>query len=377
MNKKELNEIKKNFNENSGFMTINNIAIGYIDAEKKVTVTPTRLFSLIPEGDGAILLNTLKKTITGTIGKNIVQYDFPKEAFEHGNAQDKLKQLLHSKLKDADLMKNYFEQEIIKINCDTAYAVIIANCTYSIIKHDKNNEALDESIFDYNFLISAFVPVNTGDGGLYYDAETATIKKMENTELILSKQPSDGFLFPAFTNRSPDPNSIMYYCHTPNKPNSSIVENLFECEYTMTPEHEEYCFRKILEEVVGEELDYKFIIAIGAKLIHLFEQYKNEGNPTLCEKQLYDILTDLGVSDERMEGFHASYEKRFGDNSLTIANLICNKNIVEVDGMSISFGKDEMTLIKPDVIDGRDCFVVKCKDTSIIVNGVSARMWKR
>ena len=34
MNKKEINEIKKNFNDDCGFFTVNNVVTAFVDAEK-------------------------------------------------------------------------------------------------------------------------------------------------------------------------------------------------------------------------------------------------------------------------------------------------------------------------------------------------------
>ena len=36
MNKKEINEIKKNFNDDCGFFTVNHVVTAFVDAEKNI-----------------------------------------------------------------------------------------------------------------------------------------------------------------------------------------------------------------------------------------------------------------------------------------------------------------------------------------------------
>ena len=50
--------------------------------------------------------------------------------------------------------------------------------------------------------------------------------------------PSDGFLFPVFSDRTPDVNAVMYYAKNAKKPNASIVQDVLDCEFTLSSEGE-------------------------------------------------------------------------------------------------------------------------------------------
>ena len=79
MNKKEVAEIKKNFTDSSGFFTLNHIVSVYVDPQKNIRCKENKLYSLIPEDEGAVMLESLKKVLGGSVGKNLVEYGFPNE----------------------------------------------------------------------------------------------------------------------------------------------------------------------------------------------------------------------------------------------------------------------------------------------------------
>ncbi len=82
MNKKEVAEIKKNFTDSSGFFTLNHIVSAYVDPQKNVRCKDNKLYALIPEDEGAVMLETLKKVLGGSVGKNLMEYAFPREEYE-------------------------------------------------------------------------------------------------------------------------------------------------------------------------------------------------------------------------------------------------------------------------------------------------------
>ena len=70
MNKKEVAEIKKNFTDSSGFFTLNHVVSAYIDPQKNIRWNQNKLYSLIEEDAGAVMMESLKKVLGGSVGKN-------------------------------------------------------------------------------------------------------------------------------------------------------------------------------------------------------------------------------------------------------------------------------------------------------------------
>ena len=98
MNKKEVAEIKKNFNDKSGFFSINRVVMAYIDAEREVHCKENKLFASLPDEETEVLYESLKKVLGGSLGKNLTEYAFPNESYEDGGAQNVFYTAVKSKL---------------------------------------------------------------------------------------------------------------------------------------------------------------------------------------------------------------------------------------------------------------------------------------
>lgn len=132
MNKKELTEIRKNFNENSGFFTLDRVLTAYVDPEKNVLFTDNKLYALIPEDEGTVLFETLRKVLGGKLGKNLSEYAFPAKARENDAAFHDLYGAVHGRLEN-DFDNDMLVHRIVgNYECSGAYAIIIGRCTYAI-----------------------------------------------------------------------------------------------------------------------------------------------------------------------------------------------------------------------------------------------------
>ena len=105
MNKKELAEIKKSFAEGCGFFTLNRILYAYCDAEKHIKYTESKGFAIMPEAESAVVMETLKKALSGSLGKNLNEYRFPNESYDEGGAQNILYAAVKGRLEDEEANK--------------------------------------------------------------------------------------------------------------------------------------------------------------------------------------------------------------------------------------------------------------------------------
>ena len=173
------------------------------------------MYSLIPEEEGSVLMESLSKIFRGSLGKGLLEYSFPNEEYEEDGSQKELYEAMKTKLKDETAVDKLIVRIVNNLAYEPAYTIIIGHCSYSIITKDKNDEALDSSADEYNFIVAAICPANTNDDGLMFDSDSNTIVKKANTELIISREPTDGFFFPVFSDRSPDVNRVMYFTKSP------------------------------------------------------------------------------------------------------------------------------------------------------------------
>ncbi len=372
MNKKEVAEIRKNFTDSSGFFTLNHILTAYVDPQKNVLCKDNKLYSLIPEDEGAVMLESLKKILGGSLGKNLTEYGFPNEEYAEDGAQNDHYAAVKGKLEDEASCDKLLTRIVNNMEYEMAYTVIIGYCSYSVMTRDKNDESYDDAAEEYNFIAAAICPVNTGDDGLMFDRENSSIVKKANTDLIISRTPTDGFFFPVFSDRSPDVNRVMYYTKTPKKPNISVVENVLGCNFVMTCQSEKETFQQVLTDVVGDELSYTVITQVNEALRDIVTSSKNETEmPLIDDNKLHGILFDAGVSSEKLDALPAVFKEKVGEaDGLTAENLVENKMVLATPEITINISREAAEKVRTSVIGGRRCLVIDLDDPSISINGL-------
>ncbi len=372
MNKKEVAEIRKNFTDSSGFFTLNHILTAYVDPQKNILCKDNKLYSLIPEDEGAVMLESLKKILGGSLGKNLTEYGFPNEEYAEDGAQNDLYAAVKGKLEDEVSCDKLLTRIVNNMEYEMAYTVIIGYCSYSVMTRDKNDESYDDAAEEYNFIAAAICPVNTGDDGLMFDRENSSIVKKANTDLIISRMPTDGFFFPVFSDRSPDVNRVMYYTKTPKKPNISVVENVLGCNFVMTCQSEKETFQQVLTDVVGDELSYTVITQVNEALRDIVTSSKNETEmPLIDDSKLHGILFDAGVSSEKLDALPAVFKEKVGEaDGLTAENLVENKMVLATPEITINIGREAAEKVRTSVIGGRRCLVIDLDNPSISINGL-------
>ena len=372
MNKKEVAEIRKNFTDSSGFFTLNHILTAYVDPQKNILCKDNKLYSLIPEDEGAVMLESLKKILGGSLGKNLTEYGFPNEEYAEDGAQNDLYAAVKGRLEDEASCDKLLTRIVNNMEYEMAYTVIIGYCSYSVMTRDKNDESYDDAAEEYNFIAAAICPVNTGDDGLMFDRENSSIVKKANTDLIISRTPTDGFFFPVFSDRSPDVNRVMYYTKTPKKPNISVVENVLGCNFVITCQSEKETFQQVLTDVVGDELSYTVITQVNEALRDIVTSSKNETEmPLIDDSKLHGILFDAGVSSEKLDALPAVFKEKVGEaDGLTAENLVENKMVLATPEITINISREAAEKVRTSVIGGRRCLVIDLDDPSISINGL-------
>ena len=117
MNKKELNELKRQIKWDNDLLYIPRIASAYASIsseEKKVLSYEIKDFPLMSEEEGTLYLNIMKKSLAGHLGKNLLQLKFPRENGQPNPAQEQLYALVGSKLEDEQMFRSYVDELLEK-----------------------------------------------------------------------------------------------------------------------------------------------------------------------------------------------------------------------------------------------------------------------
>ena len=379
MNKKSITEIKKQFRNGNPNFVINKIGNAYVSHDNIIKFENIRYFGGLPEVEAQIYMENAKKTLGGQIGKALNVYDFPKEAYDKGNAQDLLYNLLKSELSDKELFHNYISFIMDNIDYKSDYYITILHCTYSITDKDKNDEDLpDSSESIFNFLLISFNMISLSDIGLYYNEDASIIEKKTNTDYVVIGNPCDGFMFPTFSMNCADINNVLYFTKTPKNPNKSIIENVLSCKFTLSAIEEKEKFEYILGRTLENNIDYDTINSIHNKIRNIIKVNENEEEtPSLSKKELSNILKTSGIKENDIEAFNSYYDEELGEKTnLKAVNLVdANKVNISSPDVTVTVKANKSNNVEATVKNGKKCLIITL-DENVEVNGIDVNITK-
>ena len=375
MNKKEILEIRKQFTPKN--CAITRICGCYVDHEKNKKMESKDAFLSLPEEEAFKYFDIFKKTLSGTVGKNMLNMEFPLDAEMPGGTQEFLLKLRNSKLEDDMLLEEFYDKVIATYEYGENYYIILIHAMYDIPgKSTDDLEMFDASDEVYEYLLMSICPVSLSKAGLCYNAEDNRIQDRIRDWIV--DMPDKGFLFPAFNDRSTDLHSVLYYTKKSEDLQPEMISQLLGAQMPMSADTQKETFQMIIEDTLGEEGDYETVRNIHETLDDLIEEHKEEPEPLKLDKtDVKKIFEQSGVPAEKMENFDRNYEENAGEKTSLLASNIAEtrKFNIETPDIIIKVNPDRADLVETRIIDGRQCLVIPVDDP-IEVNGINVRTMK-
>ena len=369
MNKKEISEIKKQFTPAN--CAITRICGCYVDGEKNKKTKLKEAFLSLSEEEAFKYFEIFRKTLSGTIGKNLINMEFPLEQEKEGGTQEFLLRLRESKLQDDALVDEFYDRIIDSYDYGENYYIILIHAVYDIPgKSSDGLEMFDASDEIYDHILCSICPVKLSKAGLCYNAETNHIEDRIRDWLV--EMPDLGFLFPVFNDRSTDIHGILYYSKNAEQLRSTFVDQLFGCEVPLSAGGQRDTFNTLVEETLGEDCAYDTVMNIHEKLNEWVESQKDSPDPAILTKpEVKRLFEECGVEEEKLEDFDARYEATAGEDASLMAANITNTRRMEIKtpDVVIHVDPDRAELVETRVIDGRRCLVIPMED-NVEINGI-------
>ncbi len=328
MRKKDILELKKRFKKDH--CTFTKMCGCYVNGEKNILLKFRETFLNLEEDDYFKYLEIAKKVLSGTIENNILELNFELNEEHVNEKQLEFMKLKNSQLKDDLLLDDFYNSIINNYDYEGNFLILIFHDAYDIITKTKDNAKLDESEEVYEYILCAICPVELSKAGLRYFEEENSIKSRTRDWVV--EAPSNGFVFPAFINRTTDVNSIMYYTKNAKDTHPELMENVLGCPSKQTNTEKKETFNDILRDALGpdEKKSDHFFMEIQESLNNKIEEHNiiHEDSETpifLTDKVIQDILNESGVPDEITTKIEKSYAESFGDTPPVADILIDNK----------------------------------------------------
>ena len=372
MNKKETLEIRKQFtNENCA---ITRICGCYVDADKQIRTELKEAFLSLPEEEIFKYYEIFRKTLSGTVGKNLLNMEFPLEQEMPDGTQAWLLRLLGSRLTDDALLEEFYEKIIHSYSYGENYYIILIHAAYDIPRRaEDGTELFDASDDTYEYLLCSICPVKLSKAGLCYNAEKNSIEDRNRDWLV--EAPEAGFLFPAFNDRNTDLHSMLYYTKNPEALQPALMEEFFGCQTPLSARGQKETFQELLTEALGESCDYETVVNIHENLNELIEEKKDLPDPpTLTKPEVKYLLLQSGVSEETMEHFEEQFDITAGEKTEFLATNLTSTKTMEVrtPDVIVKVSPEKAALLETRIIDGRSYLLIQIDD-QVEVNGVIIR----
>ena len=348
MNKKEILEIRKQFTPAN--CAITRICGCYVDHEKEKKMESKEAFLSLPEEEAFKYFDIFKKTLSGTVGKNILNMEFPIDAEMPGGTQEFLLKLRSSKLQDDMLLEEFYDKVIEAYDCAENYYIILIHAMYDVPgKSSDGIEMFDASDEVYEYLLMSLCPVSLSKAGLSYNAESNCIQDRIRDWIV--DMPDKGFLFPAFNDRSTDLHSMLYYTKKSEDLQPGMIDQLFGTKMPMSADTQKETFKMLIEDTLGEDGDYETVRNIHETLNQLIEEHK--------------------------ESFDRNFTENAGEKTSLLASNIAEtrKFQIETPDIVIKVNPERADLVETRIIDGRRCLVIPVDD-HIEVNGINVQTIK-
>ena len=371
MNQKELRELRRRFRPEHN--NIREIYGCYVNGNKEIVSSFEESLGLLSQSEGEKYLALLKKTLSGALGKNLLDISFATKQVLDGEEHKLLSALRRTELRDAALRDAFYRSVIDALEQDAGNTLILLACdVYDVPHYGKDGRRDDEPGEQYRYLVCAVCPVKDGKVELGYVPEEKRFHSAAAGQLV--GPPTMGFLFPAFDDRAANIYSALFYTKDLSDDHAAFVDAVFRTEVPLSAGQEKALFGELLSETFAQHCPFDLVQAVHEQLAERVTLHKESKDPeplTLSQEELGEILLNSGAQPEQAEAFRQHCKDSLGeDAALRPGNLGGAARMeIKTPEVKISVAPQYSHLIESRVIDGRRYLLIAA-DTGVELNGV-------
>ena len=374
MNKKEVSEIKRVVKIDNPYCVLNKLFITMINADGDYVFAMNPSVHTLTEREQNMYYDIFRNMLSTNVGKKFIQYNFEKEAFESDGAQNIMLTNIQQGFNNVDVRTAFLDKIVNNLRYTGPYAIVTGYFTYTVRHKNKADEENKYSEEEFKFMLTAICPAQIVDSGFSYNYATMEFSTESYPKLYINSKPTDGFMFPAFDNRSSDLSSVMYYSRSPKTFNDSIILDVLQAKFELSPIAQTEVFQKLLQDTFGERLDYQLLYLINNYIQEYVENFTGDTKPTfLGVGELTSILHDLFDEGEE-EKFEALYKAYCDKIEFDSVNLIAKKMKLQTSEYALSFNCTYGSKVTAKVVDSMRAIQLTTEDNLLDVNGVFVSM---
>ena len=370
MNEKEIGEIRRRVRRDRSNMTA--VYGCYVNGQNEIVSEFRQSTGIMPENEADKYFSLLKKVLSGSVGKNLLDIPF-KTAQVAASTEHKLLMNLREDLKNEEYRLALYQKIIENIHFDDGFLILLGCDRYDVpFKGKDDTVQADNSDETYTYLLCAVCPVKQTKPSLRYVAESKEFHDGGIAQVACA--PEAGFLFPAFDDRATNIYNALYYTRSPKDNHESLAQALFCVEPPKPAFEQKKSFEALLGASLGEECSLEVVQTVHDQLRQSIDMHKESkvAEPLLISKEeVKSALYTCGVSDASMSKFSTQFDEVFGyEAELHPKNIIDNKKFeIATPDVSIKVSPECSDLIETRIIGGVKYLLIPA-DENVEVNGV-------
>ena len=370
MNEKEIGEIRRRVRRDRSNMTA--IYGCYVNGQNEIVSEFKQSTGIMPENEADKYFGLLKKVLSGSVGKNLLDMRF-KTSQVAGSDEHKLLMNLREDLKNEEYRTDLYQKIIENVHFDDGFLILLGCDRYDVpFKSKDDTIQADNSDETYTYLLCAVCPVKQTKPSLRYVAETKEFHDGGIAQVVSA--PEAGFLFPAFDDRATNIYNALYYTKSPKDNHENLIQALFHVDPPKPAFEQKKSFEALLGSALAEECSLEVVQTVHDQLRQSIEMHKESkvAAPLLISKEeVKSALYSCGVSDSSLSKFSTQFDEVFGfEAELHPKNIIDNRKFeIATPDVSIKVTPECSDLIETRVIGGVKYLLIPA-DQTVEVNGV-------
>ena len=371
MNEKEIAELRRRFRQDKSSIT--HVRGCYVNENREIISEFDQSLTLSRQEDAEKILAVLRKTLSGAVGRNLLDIEFDTRQVVEGDEHRLLMALRDSRLADQEAVHALFRRVIASLDLAGNYLILLAYDAYDVPYRSKDGQRQDDASDQvFTYILCAVCPVKLTKDALSYYIQENQFRSVEADWVVAA--PEVGFLFPAFDDRATNLYNALYYTRDISQSHPDFVDALFKSQVPMPAAVQKETFQSILGDTLEEECRYEVVQAVHDELCGMIAAHKEskEEDPLVISKvTVKQVLHECGVSPDHVERFEEQYDRQFRPEAdLPPRNIVDEKQLeVKTPDVTIKVSPERSDLVETRVIDGRRYILIRAEE-GVEVNGV-------
>lgn len=369
MNAKEVAYIRRRFRAERS--SINYVRGVFVNENKQILSEFCQFLGNLAQDEREPILSLIRRTLSGTIGRNLIDVPFSTEQVLHGEEHRLLEQLRKSELKDEDAIHAFYQKAIGALDIEGNYLMMLVSDRCDVIRRGSDGAA-GESGEVFSYILCCVCPVKASQSVLsYYETENR-LRNVTKDAVVCS--PILGIMYPSFDNMSTNIYNCLYYTKDSGDSHEAFADAVLHATLPLPAKLQKENFDAAVAEAMDADCNLRVVEAVNAQLQDRIDAHKESRDPeplTLSKTEVKEILASCGADERQLGVFDESFDASFGSRAqLPPQNLVRRSQFeIRTPDAVVRVAPDKADIVSTRVIGGVKYLMIRAEG-DVVVNGV-------